>query len=130
MTKAIRSLFACVLFATAVSAVAQAQVRVQVPFDFHVSSKTLSAGAYTIDRANNAQPDVLRIAGNGGSAVLLTVPVNLDPGDSRLLFRRYGDQYFLGSVETASGKYSIPRSREERIAASRSTASEVISGGK
>lgn len=130
MTKAIRSLFACVLFAAAASAVAQEPLHVQVPFDFHISSQTLTAGKYTVSRAYDHQVDVLRISGDGGSAVLLTVPVNSDPGASSLLFRRYGDSYFLGGVQTSVGRFNLPKSRQERIAASQTTASEVIAGSR
>lgn len=130
MTKAIRSLFVCALFMAAVGAVAQEPVRVQVPFDFHVRSQTLSAGTYTVRRANDGQPDLLRIVGDGGSAVLLTAPVSATSGESRLIFRRYGDSYYLGGVDTSTGMYTLPQSRQERRDASRSTASEVVAGSR
>lgn len=130
MTKAIRFLFACVLFVAAVSAVAQGPLRVQVPFDFQANGKTLSAGTYTVSRAVEHQPDVLRINGAGGSTVVLTVPVSSDQGGAKLSFHRYGDVYFLSGVETPNGRFAVPRTREERDAASRMMAAEVVAGSK
>ena len=64
MTKAMRVLlFASLLFGTALFAAAQNIVRVQVPFDFHVGGKTLSAGSYTVSRALERDPGALRITG-------------------------------------------------------------------
>lgn len=103
-----------------VSAHAQSsrQFTVTIPFDFSVGGKALTAGQYQVGRVTqtSAEAVVLRRADGGGSVFVLTRTANKQPGDSRLVFRRYGDQYFLGEVWTsgASAGRELPMSRRER----------------
>jgi hypothetical protein len=73
----------------------------QVPFDFVVGSRVLPAGEYTV---NSFTPDgsilMIRNAEIGASATRLTNSVQAKPNKShsRLVFRRYGQTYFLAEV--------------------------------
>lgn len=132
MTKVIRVLFASMLFGTALFAGAQDAVRVQVPFDFHVSGKTLTAGTYNVTRVFDREPGLLRISGTQGQepvAFLAGLASSSQIG-AGLSFHRYGDSYYLSGITTASGKFSLPRSRAERLAASRSYDGEVTVGSE
>jgi len=107
---------------TSVSAHAQAgkQFIVTIPFNFYVAGKTLPAGQYHIGRSTeDAEGLVLRgTDGRTGLFVLTRGIQNKEvQQESKLVFRRYGDQYFLGEV-WISGRSTgreLPRSRKERL---------------
>ena len=105
------------------SALAQMGTRLvaDVPFDFHVGSKNLKAGVYTI-HSTAISNQVLRIsnAERGGGYMFQSNGVtNREPrAASRLIFNRYGDQYFLTTVfssETSQG-WELNKSAAEREA--------------
>jgi hypothetical protein len=109
---------------TAVSAHAQSGTRVTVtiPFDFYVGGKAVTAGQYEVGRANQASAEtlVLRpVDGSGGIYILTRTVQAKEPGESRLVFRRYEDQYFLSEVwiSARSDGRGLPLSRKERVAA-------------
>src|SRR5262245_32917921 len=99
------------------------RVNANIPFDFVVGGKEFKAGKYSVSRvAPSNSPGTLIIRGeeNGGSA---TFNVNnaIDKGDAgtRLIFRRYGNQYFLAKVfDGYSGEGAeLLKSKSEREAA-------------
>lgn len=97
-----------------------AQVRVDVPFDFHAGDTALPAGSYTIERASDATV-VVRDAERHVRATLHTLPaavkVSTD-ASAVVLFHRYGDQSFLREVQSSSGfDRSLQRTEQERVAA-------------
>lgn len=95
-------------FVSAVAASAQNQrsLVVNVPFDFSVKGKTLPAGEYIVSRGSDAESSAMIIERKDGkaSAVVLTMLVDSREmqKESRLVFNRYGDRYFLSQVWTAS----------------------------
>ena len=107
---------------TSVSAHAQAgkQFIVTIPFNFYVAGKMLPAGQYHIGRSTeDAEGLVLRgTDGRTGVFVLTRGIQNKEiQQESKLVFRRYGDQYFLGEV-WISGRSTgreLPTSRKERL---------------
>ena len=109
---------------TTVSAHAQSGTRltVTIPFNFYVGGKALTAGQYEVGRAMQASVDTLvvrSIDGSGGAYVLTRTVQAKESGDSRLVFRRYDDQYFLAEVwiaGTSTGR-GLPLSSKERVAA-------------
>jgi hypothetical protein len=114
----------------AVSAHAQSsrQFTVTIPFDFSVGGKALAAGQYQVSRATQTSAEglVLRRADGGGSVFVLTRTAKNQPGESRLVFRRYEDRYFLGEVwiSGASAGRELPMSHRER-----SIAQEIAKNG-
>lgn len=97
------------------------QIRANIPFDFIVADKKLPAGEYSIGRAQQETGDTfLRISSIDGraTAIRLTIPVQaLDAkDDGTLVFRRYGDQYFLFQVWPAGSTTgrTLSKSRGER----------------
>jgi hypothetical protein len=91
-----------VVFATAVvSANAQTiRVSAQIPFDFVVGEKTMSAGEYTVSSATQDGSGLLiRNAKGKDNAIRLTrETAPSKKTDSRLVFHRYGQTYFLAEV--------------------------------
>jgi hypothetical protein len=91
------------LAATVVSANAQSsrQNGANVPFDFVVGDSEMQAGNYRIDAATSAG-DALKISGDEKAVFRLsTLIVRFRPAtESRLVFHRYGNQYFLAEVWT------------------------------
>jgi hypothetical protein len=92
----------------AASAHAQSAMKVNVPFDFTVGDKTLQAGQYSVEQAlPQANPNALRIRkieSNGQTLSLgigMESPANVKP--ARLVFRKYGNHYFLAQVWLSAG---------------------------
>jgi hypothetical protein len=124
-----------VLVAAAAAGIAYAQqpvLRVTIPFAFMVENQTLPAGEYRIERAIATEPNCLRISDAEGHAlkVILTNGV-LRPSDrdlpAKLMFDRYGNQYFLTQVWPAWSAFGqqLPPSAAEKELARRETKQEV-----
>ena len=75
-------------------------LRAQIPFDFHIGDTLVPAGRYTV-RSLNADESALRISdGRHGASVNTNATQGAvsGRGSARLVFRKYGDQYFLAAV--------------------------------
>lgn len=120
-------LVGAILLATFVTS-AQAQspsnrMTARIPFDFTVGDKKLPSGTYSIGRLRQGADDAVVAVddSSGHSRVIRTsIPVrNLDISENaKLIFHRYGDQYFLYQVwpvGTTTGRQFV-RSRSEREA--------------
>ena len=131
MTKLTRVLLAaCLLLGTAMFAAAQVDVRVDVPFDFNVNGKTLQAGTYTVSRVASGNPGVLLLSGAGRQPIAFQVGTDSSrKTGAALSFHQFGDSYFLSGVTTATGKYSLARTRAERLAARNNVAKEQVTLG-
>ena len=100
---------ACV-FGLGISARAQDTegVIVKVPFEFVAGGKTMPADTYSIGRISSEGGPALAIRSYNNGALLLPVAVNGDPaGHAQLRFEHVGDRYFLKTVETPGGVYTI-----------------------
>jgi hypothetical protein len=93
-------------------------VRANIPFDFSVGNKTLPAGVYTF--APTTTPALLLIRREDGrtGALIQTqgVQARREQAQTKLVFRRYGDHYFLAQLWTAgdSNGLELWKSRTER----------------
>lgn len=99
-----------------------AKVTASIPFDFMVGNKKLPAGKYTVERHNININGLLfiRSAETKSSAAFLTMDASgKNSPEARLVFRRYGNQYFLAQIHDGinSGRELI-KSKAEREAAS------------
>lgn len=106
MTKviALASLFVLFTFSSALGQ-SDRQTIIHIPFNFSVGEKAFPAGKYIIER-NRKDSDtvwVIKRKDNVGSALMLTQSVRAnDPAEeTRLVFNRYGDLYFLSEFWTA-----------------------------
>jgi hypothetical protein len=114
------ALFVAAGIATAGSALAQDhKVTATVPFNFTVSGRTLPAGNYTIGNDGNS-PRIIRIYDREKAlgVMAVTVPDTSTSGDNKLVFHRYGNQYFLSEIRTANESMTchLTTSKQEKWA--------------
>ena len=118
------------------SAKSVSDVRAQIPFDFHVGNNLMPAGDYKISAITDDDM-VLRIGSGNRSAVALTNSKEAKAGSEaspRLVFHKYGDQYFLAAVwgadqtgrELRESKSERSLRREMRVAQSGGAAMEIV----
>jgi hypothetical protein len=94
---------------TIVSAQAQSRnsVTAHIPFAFQIGDKTLPAGDYSVKRLS--QNALVVESADGAESVIAQAPrsvqsnANAKPGAEKLVFRQYGEQYFLAQVWMIKG---------------------------
>ena len=122
MTKRLVYSFAVILLA-AVSVYAASPVTAQIPFSFHVGDSTLPSGSYTADTSVAGVGVIcLRSADRKSGILVLSqgVQSSAGPVQAKLVFHRYGDEYFLFQVWTGtgdSGRELLMTRREAELAA-------------
>lgn len=95
-------------------------MRAHVPFTFKVGEKSLPAGDYTVRILNpTSDRKTLQIRSENGrvSAIVQTVGVNSALAENtKLVFRRYGEQYFFAQAQIAGDTTSLAatKTRAER----------------
>ena len=110
------ALLAIANFAMAGMSFAQSYgVKANVPFDFTVGNKVLPAGTYQIQSKSGV---VISIRNHDKPIAMLTT-VDQDGASSKdggkLIFHKYGDQYFLSEIlsDSATMNVYVPRSKAE-----------------
>ena len=69
-----------------------------IPFNFHVGRDTLPAGKYDVKEIAGSAIRLLSVSGDGAAAIG-TIPIwNADGRVSKLVFNRYGNDYFLSEI--------------------------------
>lgn len=109
---------ACVAFVTlaATSSHAQALIKADVPFSFSAGYGVLPAGAYNIGRMGHMS--LLLSSGQRGIEVMapLTIDWTNDSDTPKLVFHRFGDEYFLAEIWSTDGSIRTlavhPRERQ------------------
>ncbi len=100
--------------------VRQAQVRVSIPFQFHVANTTMPAGEYLVQQLNsNSEAATLQVSRKDGSvSAIINMIGATGNGQSvtRLGFRRYGNQFYFGELwlDGESEGLRAPQSKAER----------------
>jgi hypothetical protein len=111
--------FCSLAIALTVAASAHAQsapLSANIPFNFKVGDTTFNSGKYTIEAMSNGNALVIRSDDRKAAAITLA---NQAAGpatqrSSRLVFRTYGNLYFLSTVEWSGGPYrEVPPSKTE-----------------
>ena len=133
------TMLSLVLMVTAVSVCAQSDRSkvTNIPFNFNVGQKTLPAGEYTVvpNKKDSHNVWLVQRQDGRGSALLTTMPVRASETQekTKLIFHKYGDQYFLSQIWTPGGNTGrqllMPRLERElaKNAAERQTI--VLSSG-
>ena len=110
----------CMALLAAASMCAEMSQRliIQIPFGFHVGNSMLPSGEYTVDTDAGSHLVRLRSA-NWKSAVMIlsnAVQTYPAPREGKLIFARYGDDYFLSSIWQAGNDTGneLSKSRRER----------------
>ena len=98
------------------------KIQADIPFDFMVGDKTFPAGTYTFADPN-ITPGVLLIRSLDGHESMLVATRDVEnltrPDETKLVFSRYGDLYFLAQVWTVgdvSGLELLKSSTESEVA--------------
>src|SRR6476620_5205507 len=92
-------------------------VEVNLPFNFTAGKATLKAGRYNIRKLGG---DVLSIRGEDGKQAIVNAPLTVGSRDSkggaRLVFNRYGVNYYLNQVwlTTEIGQQLFPTKSETK----------------
>ncbi len=101
-------------------ALAEGTIEADVPFAFIVGEKTFSAGKHTLKRADDTNPGVLEIRTDKGRGTIFfeaeTAQANEYPRQTKLVFEKIGDQYFLSEIwasDTNLG-YRLPKTNAEK----------------
>ncbi|HMV48782.1 MAG TPA: hypothetical protein PLD20_11455 [Blastocatellia bacterium] len=85
--------------AAATAPVFSFKLKADIPFDFQVGKKKFPKGDYTIESLGETGAMLLRREKGGKAINFVAVKDKLtDKHKSKLLFRRYGDQYFLARI--------------------------------
>lgn len=113
------------LILTAVSVAAQSERNriTNIPFSFIVGEKTFPAGEYTVgpNRRNSDKVWLVQSRDGDFSALFTTMSVraNETQEETKLVFHKYGDQYFLSQIWSAggnSGRELLMAHRERELA--------------
>jgi len=102
---AIITLLVTVAFASALASVSAQtpghNIRASVPFEFSVGDTTLPAGDYEVGRINSDGTQMRisnRDTDKSASRLTQSIQANKPKEQSVLVFKRYGDRYFLSQV--------------------------------
>jgi hypothetical protein len=132
-TIAVSILSVLFLLAAATPGQAQQPLRVKIPFAFVADKVALPAGEYLVQPARDGSPAMIvqRIDVRAGSAaILMTNPAQANDGKSQssLVFRVYGERYFLSEMWTAGERRGrqFRTSPIEKELAKNETSHEVI----
>jgi hypothetical protein len=126
MKKPIISLIAAVSFGVALLATTLAapfstvRIRAEIPFDFMVGSKRMPKGEYLIESVGDSGTLTIRNAKKGKAVTFNTIRHKpTDSPKSKLIFNRYGEQYFLARIWDGSSETVLKLNKsksEKRIA--------------
>jgi hypothetical protein len=97
-------------------------LKADIPFDFVVGEKRLPSGEYHVKSLNQATTQIQSKDARSTAIVLTTGMQAAKISDvGKLVFNRYGDQYFLSKIWAASSDSGreLPKSRLEREVAQR-----------
>ena len=113
------ALFAMANFVMAGTSFAQSRgVQATIPFDFTVGNKLLPSGTYTITQGETSVITI-RSYDKPIAVFSLVDPVDhMSPNHGKLVFNKYGSQYFLSEVRTTGGVMSchLSTSKQEKWA--------------
>src|ERR1035438_5333625 len=113
--------------ATCTGAIAQ-QLKANIPFGFTVGNTWMPAGEYTISSPLRQVVQVRSVDLAKIATIVSSQGYNESRSGSKLVFDKYGDQYFLRRVLSpnfASLNLDVPQGKAEKQARSRSLRSET-----
>jgi hypothetical protein len=119
MTKQAATLLILTLLAVPglVNAQSRQVIKAQVPFEFIVNGSILPAGECAIEAQGEGQTYLMVRSGGHNLFVLPNATESLTASaETKLVFHRYGDQYFLSSISRQGNNrgYALPASKAEK----------------
>ena len=92
-------------------------LKADIPFNFVVGDTQLQSGEYHVKQL---RPGVIQVQGKSSAFVMTTGGDGGNTsGGSKLVFNRYGDQYFLSRIWAPGMGHELRKSRLEREVAQR-----------
>jgi hypothetical protein len=93
------------------------RMKADVPFDFYVGATAMPHGAYRVEAtSNHAVAWIQEMEQDATKAIVTTNTTNMSRPGPKLVFHRYGEDYFLAEIwtgETSIGQ-RLPRSAREK----------------
>jgi hypothetical protein len=86
------------------------EVTVKIPYEFVAGGRKLPAGTYTVSRLSDDRRAGLSIVSyeqQSGVLVLTNQFENRPADEAKVRFERVGDMYYLSSIETLDGVYTV-----------------------
>jgi len=86
------------------------EVTVKIPYKFVAGGRTLPAGTYTVSRLSDdrlAGLSIVNYEERSGVLVLTNQFENRPADDAKVRFERVGDMYYLSSIQTLDGVYTV-----------------------
>ena len=110
------------LFGLAAGAKAEThpEVIVKIPYEFVAGGRTLPAGTYTVSRLSDSRLAGLRIASyeqRSSIVVFASQFENRLAEDAKIDLEKVGGMYFLRSIQTLDGVYTLPLPRSALLMA-------------
>jgi hypothetical protein len=129
--------FLLMLTAATVSAQSERIRVINIPFSFNVGPKTLPAGEYTVEpnRRDSHTAWLVQSRESHATALFTTMPVQASTTqeEARLVFHKYGEQYFLSQIWTPGGNTGrellMPRLERELSNSAIERRTVVLAGG-
>jgi hypothetical protein len=114
---------------------AQARARASVPFDFSLEQQSMPAGAYEISSLSDNVLVVRNLDTREARLLIASMRVQASEGSdaphAKLVFHKYGDQYFLCQIWGGQSRIGIAlpeskREKEVQMASSTATQPELV----
>jgi hypothetical protein len=104
------------------------EVRANIPFDYKVGNATMKAGDCSIKRAGTNEALAIRCEWSQAAMVLSRSVISKPAASTKLVFNKYGDQYFLAQIwiEGNETGVQLPKTRVERELMSRAEPDSVV----
>lgn len=98
------------------------QFKAHIPYDFNIGNSKLKAGDYIIKLTNPASSQQsLTISSIAGDFSKIALVIPMDTGSrrevSKLVFNRYGDQYYLAQMKSPSFGADFRKTKNEAMLA-------------
>lgn len=110
------SLLALALLISVPSTFAQNLVKAKVPFDFKVGNRAMPAGTYVISSVSQSAISIASREEHAGALAVVRSEYATRDQSPKLVFHKYGNQYFLAQIWTGSGNagMQLPESKLEK----------------
>src|SRR5262245_60732034 len=95
---------------------AQSAAKANIPFAFTLEQETMPPGIYTVSLSSQRYIELWSLDKKIHVFGMVMPTDRVGGGESKLIFHRYGDQYFLSQVQGETGTHAlkIPVSKQER----------------
>jgi hypothetical protein len=108
------------------------EVVVDIPYEFVAGGRTLRAGTYSVSRPSDGKLAGLSINSYETRSGVLVLANQFEsrPGENvKVQFERVGGMYFLRSIETLDGVYTLPLPRSALLMAKSAQADGATASG-